>query len=335
MARLFTSGLELGTTAEFSGGVSAAYVVTTPVRTGAYSLKFVGPTDYAIQTFSANCVELYFRMAMRISTGSIGKTANFLEFRDSDAALQLALKYNAGTQTFTLLRGTTLIASGSTVLSADVWYVIEGHILMDQTAGEVVIKINSLIDISFSGDTVQTALVSVRSFKARGIADSTYHDDFAVNDTTGSYQNSWIGTGGVLILKPNAEGDQLDWTPSAGTVHWSLVDEVPANTTDWVQGTNAGLIDLYNLEALPATIKLIDMVEVVMQAALSQTGYNEIQDVVQHGGTIYTGGNAQPVTSVIDNYVLYKGTAWYLAPGGTLAWGTADIDALQAGVKIP
>ena len=189
MARLFTSGLELGTFSEFNGGHGGfTTVVTDPVRTGTYSLRFQNTASYVIQTFSADCAELYFRMAMRISTGSIGKTANFLEFRDSDAALQLALKYNAGTQTFTLLRGTTLIASGAIILSADVWYVLEGHILMSQTVGEVVIKINGVVDINFSGDTVQTALVSVRSFKVRGISDSTYHDDFAVNDTTGSYQ---------------------------------------------------------------------------------------------------------------------------------------------------
>ena len=360
MARRFTTGFELGALNEHNGSYAegsnsyAAAIVTTPVRTGTYAAAFKASVatagyTYFSQIFTDHPQELYIRLAIRHNgfVGGATNPQNFLVVLEG-ATQQLVFGIRPSDQVLMVRTNTTggmgnaggsTLATGTAILTLDTWYVIEIYVKI-ANAGQVAVKINGVTDISYSGDTAASANEYLDALRfgvhgPTGKAEYYYFDDIAINDTTGSYQNSWVGTGGVLILKPDAEGDQLDWAPSAGTVHYSLVDEVPANTTDWVQGTNAGLIDLFNLEALPATIVLVDMVEVVMQTALSQTGYNEIQDVVQHGGTIYTGGNAQPVTSVIDNYVLYKGTAWYLAPGGTLAWGTADIDALQAGVKIP
>ena len=360
MARRFTTGFELGALNEHNGSYAegsnsyAAAIVTTPVRTGTYAAAFKASVatagyTYFSQIFTDHPQELYIRLAIRHNgfVGGATNPQNFLVVLEG-ATQQLVFGIRPSDQVLMVRTNTTggmgnaggsTLATGTAILTLDTWYVIEIYVKI-ANAGQVAVKVNGVTDISYSGDTAASANEYLDALRfgvhgPTGKAEYYYFDDIAINDTTGSYQNSWVGTGGVYLLKPSADGATSEWSPSAGTEHWSLVDDVPANTTDWIQAQNADTLDLFELDDLPATIKIVDMVEVVMQAALSEAGYNEVQDVVRHGTVNYTGAAAQAVTSEVQNYVLYKGTAWYVAPGGTVAWGTADVNTLQAGVQIP
>jgi hypothetical protein len=66
------------------------------------------------------------------------------------------------------------------------------------------------------------------------------------------------------ILAPNGEGYSLQWTPSAGTTHYTLVDEAVCNgTTDYVRTTTLGQRDAYavSLSSIPdgSTITAVDI----------------------------------------------------------------------------
>ncbi len=360
MARRLTTGFELGEIIEHNGSLAENganfTVVTSPVRTGAYAAKNDAPAAssglyYAFfsHVLSDNPAELYVRLALRHDGFGTSSTSPiyFLDFLDgsthqisvgirpSDHLLVVATNGSGN-----MGEGGTVLASGSIVLGADRWYVIEVYVKADPTNGQVIVKVNGITDITYSGNTAPSgnAQIGRVDFGANstGLGNNganLYFDDIAVNDTAGSYQNSWIGQGGVYLLKPTADGAQNDWTPTSGTTNWDKVDEIPKNTTDWVQAQSSGSVELYELEDLPAEVKTVDLVEVVYQVALSQAGYNEVQDLIRWGTTNYA-GTIQPVTTEHPNYALYKGTVWYTRPDGT-AWGTADVAALQAGYQIP
>jgi hypothetical protein len=161
-----------------------------------------------------------------------------------------------------------------------------------------------------------------------------YLDDIAINNTEGDYENSWPGLGGVFWLYPDADGDQIDWTPSAGTVNYAMVDERPPdNATTFNQALDSGSIDLYEVSDCPEYIAEVNLVQVAYRAALVTSGYNELTDLVNTGGTVYS-GTAYTIGPITPSFTYYLGTPHYLNPQTGTIWGTVEVNAMQVGVEI-
>lgn len=362
MARRLTTGFELGEIIEHNG----AYVdnnvldavVSTVKRTGTYSWKakdiltVTTAYSYFSQVFADDPTELYSRFAFRYADpGNQSATVErMIAFLDAAGVAHASMGinsidfiprlYNAGTGVLGQTGGSQL-ATGNFNLTSDTWYVIECYLKVDASAGQFICKINGATCIGYTGDTQAGATAGIRTVQigatASGISSGIktfYYDDVAINDTTGSYQNSWVGLGGVYLLKPTADGAQTDWTPSSGTVNYAMVDEVPDDaSTTYVQGLSASTIDLYEVENCPAYVAAINVVEVVYQAAVIESGYNAITDVVRVG-TVNYNGTENTIVPIIPTYQLYKGTAHYVNPATGTVWGTVEVNAMQAGMEI-
>ena len=340
MTRLFTTGFELGVR-EWNSAHANMTWSTTSKRTGDRAVSLLATVDaaYFSHAFAANQTELYFRFAIVFDSfaASQGQTG-FLTLYDHNNNSQLIFDFVAGAQTIRVKDGGgSTLATGWLTLDVDAWYLIEIYIKCD-ASGTVTIKINNTTDFTYSGDTDYRGTTTLRRFQFYGGGQAGYTkgfllDDLAVNNASGSYQTTYAGLGGVYYLKPNGEGATATWTPSTGTVHYTMVDENPRNTTDWIQATDTGDIDLFELEDSPSYVNTINLVQVLYSAGVTESGYNLLMDVVRHGTVNYSDGTSTIVT-VTPAYLLYFGTAYYVQAGGTTAWGTTDIDALQAGVEI-
>lgn len=340
MARLLTCGFEMGTYDEMNGpkGVINPDISTVYKRTGDYGLVLTRSACYIGHAFEANVSDLYFRTAVQFTGLGIGVDANFLALQDDLGDELITLFFNSGTQTLDIKRGGVTLTAGGFAISADRWYVMEGHVVIN-ASGSVTVKLNGITHVSYTGDT-DTGNSGVRSILYTGSSTATQADyiaidDIAYNDTQGSYQNSWIGLGGIYLLKPNGEGFTQDFTPSAGTVHYTLVDDVPANITDWVQADTGGQVELFDLDDTPTYITTVDLVEVVGQAAVVESGSNTVQGIMRQGTVDYSGTVTTTVVSVADSYVVIKSEPFYVQPSTSTAWGTADVNDLQAGWEIP
>lgn len=345
-------GFETGSAQEFNGannGLAAASATTA--RTGTYSLALhggpiVGASGYATHIFPANVSEFYFRLAWHINAAGIAGYP-YLQFLDDQGDPQLTLEFNGPTQSFKLYRGAasyfsgTLIASGTIVTRANVWYLLEGHVVIHDSTGEFELKINAVTDIAVTGaDTKATSQTGARGFKLFGPSGVTngelYVDDIAFNDTTGSFENSYPGLGGVFFLKANGDGSQSDFTPSTGVNHYACVDDVPGNTTDWVQGLTSGDQELFDIEDTPQYVTTINVVQPCYQAAVAVSGSNELRDIVDDGATIYSGDDTNTIISIAPAYVLYRGKQYYEQPDGVSgAFDATALDALAVGIEIP
>jgi len=154
-----------------------------------------------------------------------------------------------------------------------------------------------------------------------------------LNDTAGAYETGWLGQGGVYLLVPNSDVVTEWQTSDGGTVHWSLVDEVPKGTTDWVYEKTVGLRDIFGFTDLPSEVTSVNLVQVVYQAALAKAGAATLRDVLRVGTVDYE-GIAETLTNVVPNYVVVHGTAHYVNPASTAAWTPADVNAVAGGMKI-
>jgi len=140
--------------------------------------------------------------------------------------------------------------------------------------------------------------------------------------------------GSTETLRPNAPGDDTQFTPYPAVPNWQNVDEVSADDgTTYINtpryGTN--LRDLYNLPASSGagTINFIKI-------------YFRCTDGDVYGGLGYVKPSLKSNSTVTDGtqisltaaYVTYS-QQWNTnpAPPGTDAWTWADIDALQIGVN--
>lgn len=343
MARLWTTGFETGTT-EWNGGnsgASAPVTVTSSIkRTGTYSANLLaaGIGAYIRQIFDANEAELYGRFALRLDSVASARTFTLVEFRDSNNAIQFQLDYNGGTGTLDWYDNTTNeLATGFVVIPADSWVVVEFHVQVS-ALGTLVAKINGTTCAGYGGNTDFTGATNVRSLYFRlesgpGTG-SIYLDDIAINDTEGSYQTTYPGLGGVFYLEPTADGDQTDWTPSTGTVNYAMVDDIPPDdATTYNQAVTTGAIDLYEVDDCPEYVAAVNLVQVVYRATLTTSGYNEITDLVKVSGTVYS-GNENVVVPITPTFGYYLGTVHYLNPATGTVWGTAEVNAMQAGMEI-
>ena len=358
MAREVTTGWELGEAIEHTAitwsSSSEAVVQTDIVRTGTYALRMktagISPSgaNAFTKTLSGNLQETYTRLALYIgvSSGSADLLQAFWALFDG-ASSQVALGFwpsdfklravRGGTGEMGMTGG-TLLDTGSVVLNTETWYLIEIYAKIADS-GTLTVKVNGVTAIGFSGDTAATANEYATVIKGGGAGVGTskgcdiYLDDWAVNGTAGSSQNSWVGTGGVYYRKGTADGSLLQWTPSAGTVHFEMIDDIPANDGDWVYSDDSGSVDIFDCDALDTDITSVQLVEVIFQASLAAAGSQNVQTVLRHNGTNYLGGT-ETVTSVTPSWVLYKSDPYYLEPGGTAVLARGTVDAFEVGVKI-
>lgn len=347
MARLIMAGWETGSLQELNGANNGlATVSSTKARTGTYSLRvlggaILGATGYQTHVFAATETEFFFRLAVNLDADALPDGNWHLQFLDVDGDPQLTLRFIGSSQTFKLYRGAydgTLLASGTLVLRADIWYVLEGHVVIHDSTGEFTLKVNSVTDISISSaDTKATSNAGVRSFKILGPwgANSKYMyvDDVAFNDTSGSYQNTWIGLGGIFFLKANAAGNTQEWTPSSAVDHHTLVDDVPANTTDYVQDGTTDHLEQFDVEDSPDYVTSWDVIQVTFQAAIVESGSQDLKPVIRQDATDYV-ESAQTVVSVAPDYVLILGDYYYVQPDTVGALDEATVDGLEVGVKV-
>ena len=130
-----------------------------------------------------------------------------------------------GTNVLRLLNGAAAIqGTGATALTAGAWYRVEVSIDVPAAGNSVVeLRVDGTTQVSGSFALGNTAPAQFRfgvtGGNLGGLA-AVYHDDVAINDETGTDQNSWCGEGSVYALlgaaDPNTGTAQANWTKPGG-----------------------------------------------------------------------------------------------------------------------
>lgn len=260
---------------------------------------------------------------------------------DTGATAHLTVNFDTAGH-ITLRRGGTsgsIIATSTQLFDVTVWRYIEVQATIADSGGRCVVRVDGVTWIDYTGDTRNagtSVLIDTFKFGGQGIAQNFWDDMYVLNDTddtsvTGRPDTDFLGDVKVETLLPNGDGASLQWTPSTGTTHSTLVDEpLPANTTDYVSSATDGQRDLWTLSDLSAGAAQVFAVRSGMYAAKSDAGAASIKQLVrENSGTVTAETTAQPVSTT---YAAYWGTLRRGKPGGG-AWSVADVNALQVGVE--
>ena len=333
MARIFTEGFETGDNLGFNPVTSSVTIISTNPRSGSYCAKFSAATSIGTIIIPATG-ELYVRFGFM--TGQNNKVdIRFAWMSDSTVLGHLRVQNNGLVNGINAYSSTsTLLANGTINITANTWYLVEIYIKIgDNPNGRVITKIDGITDIDFTGDTQPAAITTINriDFKGQGgVGEENYFDDIAINNTSGTSDNSWCGDGHIIALIPDSAGDVTQLIPSSGSSNWSLVDERPANTTDYVSGSVIGEYDLYNLTPFSVSNAAVKRIWAETRSL----------DTVAEGGTISIGikvnGEGEDwgsYNSLLTTYYRYIGTVYPLTPSGSAIWTSTNLNNLQIGIK--
>ncbi len=326
MARILSEGFEWGNTADLV--MNGVEFNTSVVRSGAYSARMAQNADYIQFIFPAGITEFYLRAAVYQS--SYGKEWQIY----GDAGL--VAKINFSNNRLTAYIGTTQIGNTGTGSNPpNQWNLVEVHYKMADSGGVFQIKIEGILLLDWSGDSNPNTSTQIsHTWFPGGDASALYLDDMAINDTSGTEQNSWPGDGHILMFDANGNGDSSQLVGSDGnsTDNYLLVDETPPDgDTTYVVGSTAGQKDLYNVENhnLPSNAVLTLLWGEVLARA-EAAGAGDIKVLVKSGATTH----ASPARTPTTTYGLFRTDYLTKDPSDNQAWSFNDLDNVQVGVEI-
>lgn len=325
MSRLFTDGAEFGDTLFWDTVVGCA-ASATQKRSGSYAYYLDGSAGATSCAKNLSAVgEIYVRSGVYIpGTGS----GTIMTLRKGTTTIGEILR-NALNQ-LTIYVGGSLVATGTIPVLPATCYLIEWHLKVDNSAGESTIKIDSVADATFSGDTQpgsDTTIDNLYFIAAPGSGPSRYIDDIAINDTAGGADNSWCGDGYVIRLGPNGNGAVNQWTgsDSDSTDNYLLVDEVPDSATDYVEDGTSGHQDMYALADFDGVGKTIRRVWAESRAKNTVADGSTLKMGLRLNGSNYVSAALPLLTS----YTRVVAPDYTVNPDDSATWEDSDLDDAQ------
>lgn len=363
MARLWATGFELQTSTvgyEWATGTNGSPAIETSTkRSGNAALRINNTTaaEHITHIFRSAQGKMWARIYIYVVAYPTNTKAiyNFL----NSTALKVAVRMsNAGVLQLFNEEDIAQIGSNSSAISLNTWYRLE--VFIDDTtlsSTSVEARLYAASDESSllwnpSGTADFTATpnrfqIGVRSSDAT--ADLIF-DDIAINDDTGSYQNSWPGQGELIILRPDGNNGSPQWT-RGGTdsgANWSQVEETtPDDVTTYVESNTLDQIDEYTLEATPAAMgssDAINWVGVGVRFAISSSTGGDPDFVlrlksgssVDETGNISGAGSTSYNTNSISdpkNYPALANNSNYEVPGTSTPWTKSTLDSAIVGIR--
>lgn len=237
-------------------------------------------------------------------------------------------------------RSTNLILATSApgLLRRGAFYYIEWKVTIANTGGTTEVRINGKTVLTATSlDTQVTANATWNAIQfvpviAFGTSQWRIGDVYVCDGSGSAPYNDFLGDVRVETLFPQTDavsaGSNAGLTPSTGTDHGALVDETAANgDTDYNSTATAGNKDTYQYPAMASAGDIL-CVQPLLLARKTDAVPKTVAPVLRHSGTDYDGTTQS--AGVLYSYLhqLYTQN-----PGTSVAFTTADVAALQVGMK--
>lgn len=231
MARLLTAGAE-SQAAIVEGVTTGTPSFSTSVfRSGAASFD-VKTSNSITFAFTGAVGTTYYARSYFFKTGNNGTNNDIgMSFRDASGTFLCGLLTTSGASTLSLIYGAGLtVVATSAALSDSTWYMLELSVLIGVGAIDACeARIDGVSLGSASGLTISDAAPGRFQVGASSWT-TAFHDDIALNDSTGAAQTSWPGSGKVVLLKPisdNARGTGWVNDANAASGFFDATDNTP------------------------------------------------------------------------------------------------------------
>jgi hypothetical protein len=219
------------------------------------------------------------------------------------------------TGTLELFSGTstgTQVGSASSAINDSNWHMVELKTDTTAAVGSRVLeaRLDGSVFATSSAQSQSTTLAFSLGGNLGAEAQTTgewWFDDVALNDTTGSFQTSYPGSGKILQLYPNATGDSNTFsTQTGGTAgaanNFTRVNEVPPDDATSFNGDNTlNDVDLFNVT--DSGIGSSDTVNVVMVGARFANNVADATTAIKFEIEKTTSGTKSQSAAIIPNTI--------------------------------
>jgi hypothetical protein len=202
-----------------------------------------------------------------------------------------------------LANGGTLLGESSIAVVANAWQHFEAKVVIGASGSvEVRVDTNSVIlltGVNTQGGSTTTANIVLANGNIGGTNNGaiSYFKDFVIWDSTGVYNNSFIGSCFVWSMRPNADVSGT-WSIFGGAGSgWASINETnPDDDTKYVySGWPAATADVFGLTDLPADATSVKGMMSLVRSKKSDGGDGNLQVGIVSGASTGTGSN-RPIT---------------------------------------
>jgi hypothetical protein len=223
--------------------------------------------------------------------------------------------------------GTKLGSDSSLALSRDVTYFIEFVTTIHSSAGVAEVWVDGVQWLNLTSQNTQNTANAYSNGIGLGQFANCYMDDLYVwSGSTARFGPKWR-VKSILPVTGNGANDQ--WAKSTGSDAGALLDESPANNTDYISETTAGektTVAMGNV-GLSGVVKAFT---VDLWCQKGDVGARSIAPVQRMGGTDYDGTTVVLAQGWADQVSELRETS----PATSSAYTVTEIDGMEIGAKL-
>jgi len=143
------------------------------------------------------------------------------------------------------------VFSAANVITLNTYNYIAARIFFHPVNGTLDIWVNGVLVLSVTGQTTDVSACTSTQLMAVGGANVAFWDDVSFWTWSDSVADVFPYVPRVYPAMPVSDSTPLVWTPSTGTSHFALVDEIPPSIADYNSSATIGQVDQY-VHAIPA-----------------------------------------------------------------------------------
>jgi hypothetical protein len=323
ITRLWQAGAESGSVNEFDAVYGDGnFTISAPGqgKTGTYSFR-------TSKQYNHGVVNVPTTQQVRVGWWFYGHPSYYdymFAIRDVSQNRLVGLFHNSGSNSL-YVNGVDRGTVNNVCIYEWMHYGIDAKI--DGSSGWVNWYVDGVLVGSYSGNTGTAGIVTV-SFGKNGyntVDYNLYYDDIYIDDTTGEAEPAPLPLKRFYFVKPNADGNYSQWTPSSGSGadHYADVDEVPPSDSDYLEALSAGLYDSHQMTTF--TLYANQTIQSIIPVARAlKTGVNEKLNI----GTRLSGTDLISDLKDLNTSPSYIWERQATKPGGG-SWQQADLDAFE------
>lgn len=278
-------------------------ISTSQKRTGTSSLRLTPSFGEAYVRRSLGVAKTTVGFGLGLYCNNLPADDRYrISFLTNALAEVVTMRLNPTGQLVFMRGATTLAISDPIIVSASFQH-IEIKVIRDNVVGEIEVRVDGEVVIHNTGlnlGTVDISNIVWGKYATGSDSNSFFFDDIFAWDTTGSYNNSFMGPQRVYTTFCDADTAVEDWTTTGAADAYQAVNNVPqdGDTTYIESSTATDKIEL-ELPALPPEVATIAAVFVQTLGKLTAAGVGNVQTSIVNGVAAASGPDQVLTTSYV------------------------------------
>lgn len=272
-----------------------------------------------------------------------GRRIELVSFRDAANAVQLTFVLGTNGQVVAYRGDTINFATGSHALTtllersspsvlipARAYSHLEFKVGIDNVAGFIEVRLNQVTIMNLTGIKTQesglaeTSQVAMQKHGVGSFSGTFDFDDMICSDTLGAYNTDFIGDKKLFYLPPTSDTAVADFTPSTGATSYGVIDEIPANDSDYLSLAATTGKTAVGHDPLAGSIAAISGVFALQRSWKTDAGVCNMNPGILQGST-YESGADQPQSTGPGYYM----QAFEFDPVTTMPFTESDVNSLD------